>query len=425
MSASVSRDRDVQLPLIAVRLRLEHLVREASHSLGKDRSAPVVVRSPWLHEQTHGVSEYPTAYAELLDSGLTPGEVARRLRGTGWRRVPRTTQRREGVTALDFAQHKHLRLRIWIADAASKGSEPLRGAIATATRISEEAGYAVPAPLARVLMLHWLAEWAGASGPMAIEAYRDDLRACHSALSVSEQRAAAEITSATRRPRSLGRAPGPARQRARCTFRGLELQIDPDVFTPYPISEKLVDAALRNTAHIPSPTLVDVGTGSGAIALAYAAERPDSRVFAIDTSKNALALCDTNRRTLGLSNVIPRLGSLLDPVRDLAQGTVHGVCANVPYVPRDLAIIAETEGPAGTVFGPGEDGLDLLRALARDARSVLARGGFLTIQLISLQWEGFVEEVQRLGYQLADSDGNAHRTSGAVVRTLVWSGEVA
>ncbi len=136
-------------------------------------------------------------------------------------------------------------------------------------------------------------------------------------------------------------------------FRHLSLSVDPRVLIPRPETELLVEVALE----LPSGARVlDVGTGSGAVALALASERPDLEVWGSDVSADAVEVARANAVALGL------------PVRfvvgDLVVGEFDAVVANLPYVedgyvlPRDVADFE----PAGALFG-GPDGLDVVRRL--------------------------------------------------------------
>lgn len=138
-------------------------------------------------------------------------------------------------------------------------------------------------------------------------------------------------------------------------FRHLDLQVDPRVLVPRPETEHLVEAAI---AALPQGARVhDVGTGSGAIALALADERPDLVVSASDASEDALAVAEANARRLGLPVALHRA--------DLLEGVeAEHVVANLPYVEDGAALAPElTHEPAGALFA-GPDGLDALRRLA-------------------------------------------------------------
>jgi release factor glutamine methyltransferase len=145
-------------------------------------------------------------------------------------------------------------------------------------------------------------------------------------------------------------------------FRRLMLAVDPRVLVPRPETEFVVEAALSLPAQ---SRVVDVGTGSGAIALALKDERPDLSVVATDLSADALDVACGNAERLGL-DVEFLHGDLLDPV----TGAVDAVLSNPPYVaagdrlPPDVGF-----EPRGALFG-GEDGLDVVRRLVREAEGV-------------------------------------------------------
>jgi release factor glutamine methyltransferase len=145
-------------------------------------------------------------------------------------------------------------------------------------------------------------------------------------------------------------------------FRHVELSVDPRVLVPRPETELLVDAALD----LPKGArVVDVGTGSGAVALALKHERPDLSVCGIDVSDDALEVARANARRLGL-DVHFEQGDLLTGY----SGPLDAVVANLPYVAeRELAgLPAEVAGhePVLALVGGG-DGLDVVRRLVAQA----------------------------------------------------------
>jgi release factor glutamine methyltransferase len=163
-------------------------------------------------------------------------------------------------------------------------------------------------------------------------------------------------------------------------FRDLDLAVDPRVLIPRPETELLVDVALARLSGVADPVVVDVGTGSGAIALSIAQARPDARVVAVDTSPEALAVARENAKRNEVTNVEFVHGDLLADV----GGPVHLVASNPPYIPS-----ADIDGlmPDVRDFEPrlaldgGPDGLDVIRRLIPAAASRLAPGGALVMEI--------------------------------------------
>ncbi|MGT2424752.1 peptide chain release factor N(5)-glutamine methyltransferase [Amnibacterium kyonggiense] len=165
----------------------------------------------------------------------------------------------------------------------------------------------------------------------------------------------------------------------RAGFRRIELEVGPGVFVPRPETEVLVEHVLRTL-----PTggrVVDLGTGSGAIALSIGDERPDAAVVGVERSPEAFAWADRNRVRLGAANVRIVLGDLADAAQDW-DGGVDVVVSNPPYVPdgmvpRDPEV--ERFDPAAALYG-GPDGLDPMRAVVVVAERLLRPGGLLAVE---------------------------------------------
>jgi release factor glutamine methyltransferase len=144
-------------------------------------------------------------------------------------------------------------------------------------------------------------------------------------------------------------------------FRRLTLAVDRRVLIPRPETELLVEVGLE----LPSGARVlDVGTGSGAVALALKDERPDLVVRGTDVSPDAVAVARGNAARLGLDVSFVEADLL-----DLTGGSVDAVLANLPYVPRGAPLPPEITRyePPGALFA-GTDGLDLVRRLVSDLR---------------------------------------------------------
>jgi release factor glutamine methyltransferase len=148
-------------------------------------------------------------------------------------------------------------------------------------------------------------------------------------------------------------------------FRHIDLAVDSRVLIPRPETETLVEAALDLPR---GARVVDVGTGSGAVALALKDERPDLDVVATDTSADALAVARANAARLGLDVAFVE-GDLLD-----GAGAVDAVVSNPPYVADAAPLAPEIvkHEPAVALFA-GEDGLTVIRRLVSAAASSPAR----------------------------------------------------
>ena len=161
-------------------------------------------------------------------------------------------------------------------------------------------------------------------------------------------------------------------------FRHLVLTVRPGVFVPRPETEVLVDVALELLEGTETPCVVDLCTGSGAIALAIADERAGARVMATDVSEAAVALARENAEHLGLE-VDVRAGDLFEPLPPAWRGKVDLVVANPPYLPVELAPDLPPEvraDPPEALFG----GLEVTRRLIIEAIAWLRPGGALAIE---------------------------------------------
>jgi len=167
-----------------------------------------------------------------------------------------------------------------------------------------------------------------------------------------------------------------------CEFFGLPFKVTRDVLVPRPDTEHLVEKVMELAQRFEAPRIVDIGTGSGAIAVALAHKLPAARITATDLSESALAVARENAEQNQVAARIRFLqGDLLVP---LAGERFEIVASNPPYVPNtDRALIAievrEYE-PALALFG-GEDGLDVYRRLIPAAHVALVPGGFLVLEI--------------------------------------------
>jgi release factor glutamine methyltransferase len=158
--------------------------------------------------------------------------------------------------------------------------------------------------------------------------------------------------------------------------------VSPAVLIPRPETELLVEAALECLRPLTAPVVVDVGTGSGCIAVSIALERPDAHVYGVDLSTAALAVARENGALVS-DRVLWREGDLLAPVAELA-GRVDLVASNPPYIDpseRDaLAPEVRDHEPPSALFAPGER-YSVYRALIPQAAAALREGGWLLLEV--------------------------------------------
>ena len=159
-------------------------------------------------------------------------------------------------------------------------------------------------------------------------------------------------------------------------FYGLPFRVAPGVLIPRPETEHLVEEALRLAANLPTPNILDIGTGSGAISIALAHSLPQARITTIDISPAALAIARDNAALNRVQDRITFLeGDLFAPV---AGQLFDLILSNPPYVPltdRDsLSVEVRDHEPATALFA-GPDGLDIYRRLIPAAAAHLAPSG--------------------------------------------------
>lgn len=171
-------------------------------------------------------------------------------------------------------------------------------------------------------------------------------------------------------------------------FRSLELAVGPGVFVPRPETEGVAQIAIDALRAVvdPEPIAVDLGTGSGALALALAHEVPHARVIGVENAPEAFIWARGNRERLGLENARIVFDDLARALPEL-DGTVSVVVSNPPYIPA-AAVPRDPEvrlfDPPSALYG-GEDGLDVVRSLSATALRLLRSGGVLVMEHGELQ----------------------------------------
>ena len=178
-------------------------------------------------------------------------------------------------------------------------------------------------------------------------------------------------------------------------FRGLELEVGPGCLVPRPETEMLAERAIARAREVAGrPTVVDVGTGCGAIALSLAAEVPEARIFATEIQGSARGWALRNLARTGLRcTLLP--GDLLSPLHPALGNGVDIVVSNPPYVPdgdwETLAPEIRHFEPQSAIVG-GPTGLEVTLELLEQARMWLAVGGWCVLEI----YEDSAERVGRL-----------------------------
>jgi len=185
-------------------------------------------------------------------------------------------------------------------------------------------------------------------------------------------------------------------------FRNLELQVGPGVFVPRPETELLVDLAIdalskaaladsaladATLAETGQPIVVDLGTGSGAIALAIVQEVPKSKVFAIELNPDSISFTRKNFERYGQNATLIE-GDMADAFAEL-NGQVHLLVSNPPYIPNDMVPRdpeVHLHDPSLALYG-GDDGMNLVHTVLAVANRLLRSGGKILIEHADIQGE--------------------------------------
>lgn len=188
----------------------------------------------------------------------------------------------------------------------------------------------------------------------------------------------------------------------RRAFWSLDLAVTPAVLIPRPETELLVELALDRLPQDVACAVADLGTGSGAIALAVAHERPLARVCATDLSADALAVARANARSLGLDNVEFAQGVWCEP---LGGTRFDLIVSNPPYIATDDPHLGrgDLRHEPLSALASGVDGLDAIRAIIATTPAHLSPGGWLLIEHGWEQAPQVRELLERQGWRGAAS----------------------
>lgn len=198
-------------------------------------------------------------------------------------------------------------------------------------------------------------------------------------------------------------------------FWSMELIVTPAVLVPRPETETVVELALEHVPKNQECSILDLGTGSGAIALAIACERPRSRITGIDVSPAALGVAIDNSRKLGLTRIDWRLGSWFDAVPNQRFDLI---VANPPYVASIDPILKTLSAEPTIALASGPTGLEALESIIEGAAAHLNNSGGLILEHGSTQAEKIASLLRLHGFMdirsHPDFSGKPRVTRGAV-----------
>jgi release factor glutamine methyltransferase len=173
-------------------------------------------------------------------------------------------------------------------------------------------------------------------------------------------------------------------------FYGLDMEITPDVLTPRVETEQMVDWAIKYAPK--GSRLIDIGTGSGAIAVAIAKHRPDLAVTATDISDREL---DVARRNANKHQV--HLEFIISDLWDKVDSRFDTIVTNLPYLANDADLMPEVQKEPGVALFGGPDGLDVYREFLAGIPAHLVSGGFLFTECDPWQHEALINEASKYG----------------------------
>jgi release factor glutamine methyltransferase len=190
-------------------------------------------------------------------------------------------------------------------------------------------------------------------------------------------------------------------------FYGLDFVVTPAVLIPRPETEFLVERIIKIVDETQSPLIVDVGTGSGCIAVTVAVNLPRARLIATDLSIDALEVGRVNAERHGVAGRIEFIpGDLLEPLAALhLNGCVDILASNPPYVNEESAELIQREvrdwEPRAALFG-GFDGLDFYRRLFADGLKFVRPGGYLVFEIAYNQLDAIRGMIAEVSWELVD-----------------------
>lgn len=189
-------------------------------------------------------------------------------------------------------------------------------------------------------------------------------------------------------------------------FYGHKFAVSPDVLVPRPESESLIELLKLQTKDRRPKTIIDVGTGSGCLAISAKLELPSVNVIALDISKKALNIAAKNATSLNAEiNFIQ--SNLLDALYDVDYRQPTVLIANLPYVPENYPINQAAKHEPTLALFSGDDGLDHYRQLFAQTTVLSSQPAAIITESLLTQHKDILEMAKKYGYQLQNSLGLA------------------
>lgn len=184
-------------------------------------------------------------------------------------------------------------------------------------------------------------------------------------------------------------------------FLGLPFLVGPGVLIPRPETELLAEAALAAAEEYPSPSILDLCSGSGCLPIALGYFRPDAEVWGVELSQKAMEYFRRNLELGRADNVTAVLGDVFSLPEEITNRRYQVITANPPYIRRDAlpALQAEVKREPRMALDGGEDGLDFYRRLPEICRPLLASGGALLLEIGEDQGEAVRSLMTSAGYR--------------------------
>lgn len=183
-------------------------------------------------------------------------------------------------------------------------------------------------------------------------------------------------------------------------FYGRDFMVSPSVLIPRPESEAIIEMLVD----IRPKTIIDIGTGSGCLAISSKLEISDSKVIATDISEDALQIARQNASSLN-AEITFVISDLLSGIKEIKSDKPVAIAANLPYVDNSWEVSPETEFEPSQALFADDDGLKLIKKLLLQSQKKLRKGDHIILEADKRQHEQMTEYAEKHGFKLEKTDG--------------------